>query len=67
MTNDKTPGKEEAVAIKSLENSIEQLHAEVKFDSNAFKGNVEIAQNSIDEATKSFISGAEGLNKLFEG
>jgi len=67
MTNDKTPSKEEAVTIKSLENSIEQLHAEVAFGSNAFKGNVEIAQNSIDEATKSFISGAEGLNKLFEG
>jgi len=68
MTNKENPtlDKEEIEAIKSLETSIEQLHTEVEFGSNAFKGSVEMAQDSMSDATKTIISKADGLNKLFE-
>ena len=68
MTNKEKPtlDKGEIAAIKSLETSIEQLHTEVEFGSNAFKGNVEIAQDLMNNATKTLISGASALSKLFE-
>ena len=68
MTNKEkhTLDKGEIAAIKSLETSIEQLHTEVEFGSNAFKGNVEIAQDLMNNATKTLISGASALSKLFE-
>jgi len=61
-----TVTKDEIAAIKSLESSIEQFHTEINFGSNAFKGAIDLALDSMNNATKTIISKADDLNELFE-
>jgi hypothetical protein len=57
---------EELEAIKSLEESIQKLHSNVKFGANAFKGNVEQVEKLMDRTSESLTADVAGLKKLSE-
>jgi prophage DNA circulation protein len=57
---------DEIEAIKSLEESIQNLHTNVSFSSNTFKGNVEQVQELMETTAKALTIDAEGMKKLLE-